>query len=115
MFRLFCPTLGYVSGAFFYVALSRCSSGLRFSLDCLAWRQLPVFSPDNAGYATAASSSLIVAAFAPQRWLLPCLPPIFVARNSHRSATFPYSRRLLRRQSGEFTAFLPTIPTYVLL
>jgi hypothetical protein len=41
------------------------------------WQQLPSFSLCNCTICTAADTSLVLAAFAPQRWLLSYFPPFF--------------------------------------
>jgi hypothetical protein len=58
----------------------------------------PYCSHDIANYATAAPASLIVAAFMPQWWLLPCFPPRSVAQKSQFGGASPVCRRSLRRQ-----------------
>src|SRR5687768_16574102 len=96
--------------AFLSASLSLCSSALRFSLDCLARRLFPYSPPDNAHYAAAAPSSLIVAACTPQRWLLPCLPPLGEAQKSQSGGASRAFRRSLRRQVGENSPMSPIVP-----
>src|SRR5688572_8659903 len=88
-------------------SLSLCSSALRFTLDCLARWLFPYFPPDNADYAAAAPTSLIVAAFVPIRWLLPCLPPLIVAQSSQSGGCSRAYRRVIRRQFSLLCHFSP--------
>jgi hypothetical protein len=69
------------------------------------WRQslsLPLCSGENVA---AAPTSLIVAAFATQRWLLPCFMPHFVAQNSQYGGCSRASRRSQRRQFSQCVNF----------
>jgi hypothetical protein len=55
----------------------------------------------NCHCVAAAPCSRIVAAFTPQRWLFPCLPPSYVAQNSQFGGAFPHCRRSFRRQFSQ--------------
>lgn len=75
---------------------------------CHRQRQLLLFPPCSCEIRAAAPSSLIVAAFTPQRWLLLCLPPLLVAQNSQVGGESRPCRRALRRQIGENSPISPT-------
>jgi hypothetical protein len=66
--------------------------------------------------AAAAATSLIVAAFTPQRWLFPCLLPHFMAQNSQFGGASRVCRHAIRRQIRHFRHNLTLLfPSHIVI
>ena len=95
-YRLLSSRLCLYITHFFFSISDLCGENLLY-----LQRQLLVFLLCKGENDDAANYSLILAAFAPIRWRVLCLPPFFVMHKSQYGGASQSCRRAFRRQSGQ--------------